>query len=39
MEVPLVLGGDEWRRMVASVGSWGVDTEGADVEVPLCLLW
>ena len=28
--------GDEWRRMVASMGDWGADTEGADVEVPLC---
>ena len=38
-EVPLVLGGDEWRRMVASTGGWGADTEGADVEVLLCPQW
>ena len=24
---PLVLGGDEWRRMVSSMGDWGADTE------------
>ena len=39
VEVPLVLGGDEWRRMVASMGGWCVDTEGADVEVTLCPQW
>ena len=28
--------GDEWRRLVVSMGGWGVDTEGSDVEVLLC---
>ena len=28
--------GVEWRRMAASMGDWSADTEGADVEVPLC---
>ena len=32
-------GGEEWRRMVASMGDWDVDTEGADVEVSLCAHW
>ena len=29
----------EWCRMVALMGGWGVDTEGADVEVLLCPQW
>ena len=35
-QVPVMVvasNGDDWRRMVASMGGRGVDTEGADVEV------
>ena len=37
MEVLLVAAsGVDWRRVATSMGGWGADTEGADVEVPLC---
>ena len=38
VEVLLVLGGDEWRRMVASVGDWGALTQRALTWRSLCVL-